>query len=280
MTVELSPFGAYGLRDIRGELVMTATALDRGARDSTHPAAPFPAQHPWDRNFFLGLVALIWLGVLMGFVPQMAQHVSEHQRPYPLAVHVHAAAFVGWLVLLTAQVLLVRTRRLALHRTLGLGMVALGAMMLPIGAIAVWVVQQQDFGTPKSNPSFLAIQGIALLSFLVVGGAGVLLRKSPSAHKRLMIIATLVLADAGFSRWLGHPIRTTFGKGMWQTYLAASGATALIIVGIGVYDLITRRRLLGAYVAGASWALTGQALACYLMFVPAWKVFTTHLLGH
>ncbi|HZZ69217.1 MAG TPA: hypothetical protein VFE18_13675 [Phenylobacterium sp.] len=258
---------------------MTATALDRGARERL-PAPPFPAQHPWDRNFFLGLVALIWLGVLMGFVPQMAQHVAQHQRPYPLAVHVHAAVFVTWLVLLTLQVLFVRTRRIDLHRKLGYGMVALGAVMMIVGPAAVWVVQQQDFGTPKSNPAFLSVQGIAMISFLVVGGAGVLLRKSSSAHKRLMIIATLVLADAGFSRWLGHPIKEAFGKGMWQSYLGLSGATALIIVGMGVYDLITRRRLLPAYAAGAGWALAGQALSAYLMFVPAWKVLATHLLGH
>jgi hypothetical protein len=257
-----------------------AAALERATHKRLRPAPPFPTQHPADRNFFLGLVALIWLGILMGFVPQMIHHVEHHERPYPLAVHVHAAAFVGWLTLLTAQVLLIRAGRPALHRKLGFGMVALGAAMLVIGPTAVWVMQQQDFGTPKSNPAFLSVQGIAMISFAVVGGAGVLLRKSPSAHKRLMIIATLVLADAGFTRWLGHPIREAFGKGMWQSYLALSGATALIIVGMGVYDLATRQRLLPAYIAGAGWALAGQALAAYLMFVPAWKVFTIHLLGH
>ncbi len=259
---------------------MTTTTLDRGASARARPAPPFPAQHPWDRNFFLGVVALTWLGVLMGFVPQMTQHVVQHQRPYPLAVHLHAAAFTSWLALLTAQVLLVRTRRTDLHRKLGYGMVALGALMLVLGPTAVWVVQQQNFGTPKSNPAFLSVQILAMVSFAVVGGAGVLLRKSPSAHKRLMLIATLVLADAGFSRWLGHPITAAFGKGPWPRYLALSGATAAIIVGIGVYDLITRRRLQPAYVAGAGWALAGQALAAWLLFVPAWKVAATHLLGH
>jgi hypothetical protein len=259
---------------------MTATALDRAGEARAPSRPPFAAQHPWDRNVFLGVVALIWLGVLMGFVPQMIQHAAKHERPYPLAVHLHAAAFVGWVALLTAQVLLVRTRRLALHRKLGYGMVALGALMLVLGPAAVWTVQQQDFGTPKSNPAFLSVQIIAMITFAVVGGAGVLLRNSASAHKRLMLVATLVLADAGFSRWLGHPISAAFGKGMWQRYLALSGATALIIVGIGVYDLITRRRLQPAYAAGAAWALTGQALAAWLLFVPAWKVVATHLLGH
>jgi hypothetical protein len=196
-------------------------------------------------------------------------------------VHVHAAAFVGWLSLLTAQVLLVRTHRLATHRRLGLAMVVLGAVMLFVGPAAAWVTQQRDFGGPHSNPAFLSVQLSAMITFAVVGGAGVLLRNaSPSAHKRLMIVATLVLADAGFARWLGGPIAHAFGKGPWQRYLGLSGATAVIIIGIGVYDLITRRRLQPAYVAGASWALAGQGLAAYLLFVPSWKVVATHLLGH
>jgi hypothetical protein len=152
--------------------------------------------------------------------------------------------------------------------------------MMLLGPAAAWTVQQRTFGTPHSNPGFLSVQIIAMVSFAVVGGAGVLLRNSPSAHKRLMLIATLVLADAGFARWLGGPIAHAFGKGPWPRYLGLSGATALIILGIGAYDLMTRRRLQPAYVAGASWALAGQGLAAYLLFVPAWKVFATHLLGH
>jgi hypothetical protein len=258
---------------------MTVTAIWRGARKEGASAPQFPQQHPWDRNFFLALVTLIWIGILMGFVPQMIRHVATHQQPYPWIVHVHAAAFVGWLTLLTAQVLMVRARRVALHRRLGYAMVGLGGLMLVLGPAAAWVVQRRDFGGPHSNPGFLSVQLIAMITFAVVGGAGVLLRNSASAHKRLMIVATLVLADAGFSRWLGGPIVAALGKGHWQRYLALSGATALIIVGIGVYDLITRRRLQPAYAAGAVWALAGQGLAAYLLFVPAWKAFATQLLS-
>jgi FtsH-binding integral membrane protein len=259
---------------------MTATALERGPGRRIAPTEPFAAQHPWDRNFFLGLVALIWLGILMGFVPEIVQHAGGREPPYPLAVHLHAAAFMGWLALLTAQVLLVRTRRLALHRKLGLAMVVLGAAMLVLGPAAAWVVQRRDFGQPHSDPGFLSVQLISIVVFATVGGAGVLLRKSSSAHKRLMLIATLVIADAGFARWLGGPIAAALGHGPWPRYLGLSGATALLIVGIGVYDLVARRRLLPAYAAGAAWALAGQALASYLLFVPAWKVFATHLIGH
>lgn len=38
--------------------------------------APF---HRWDRNFFLLWVALIWLGIVMGFGPPIASQIGEHQ---------------------------------------------------------------------------------------------------------------------------------------------------------------------------------------------------------
>ncbi|MEO9131689.1 MAG: hypothetical protein ABI240_10825 [Sphingomonas sp.] len=41
--------------------------------------------------------------------------MSKYGLDYPLIVHLHAAAFVGYLVLFTAQVALIRTSRLDLH---------------------------------------------------------------------------------------------------------------------------------------------------------------------
>ena len=57
-----------------------------------------------DRNFFLIYVVMIWFGILMGFAPKIIRRVQQHATPYPLMVHFHAVAFVGWLVLLTTQV--------------------------------------------------------------------------------------------------------------------------------------------------------------------------------
>src|ERR1700761_1770669 len=80
----------------------------------------FARHHPWDRNFFLVYVVLIWVGILSGFVPQVIKHINTHAPAYPPIVHIHAVVFVGWLVLLTSQVLLIRSARLHLHRALGI----------------------------------------------------------------------------------------------------------------------------------------------------------------
>ncbi|MGH8150222.1 MAG: hypothetical protein ACRETB_09670 [Steroidobacteraceae bacterium] len=66
---------------------------------------------------FLLWVALIWLGIIVGFGRQIAAQVETHQSAPPLIVFVHAAVFVGWLVLLTMQVLLIRSRRVDMHRS-------------------------------------------------------------------------------------------------------------------------------------------------------------------
>ena len=56
-----------------------------------------------DRNFFLLMVALIWLGILMGFVPEIIRRVRA-DRLFPAVVYFHGAVFVSWLCLLTSQV--------------------------------------------------------------------------------------------------------------------------------------------------------------------------------
>jgi len=256
---------------------MTATTLDRGAPRPATPPAPFPAQHAWDRNFFLLWVALIWLGIGLGFGPEVWKHVATHEAPFEPIVHLHGAFFMGWLALLTTQVLLIRTRRTAVHRKLGWVMVGWGAAMLVLGPAVAWIRQKHEFGTPLSDPGFFSIQVIDIISFAVLGGAGVLLRADSAAHKRLMLLGTLCIADAGYARFTGQPVENAFGKVFWAEHLGLFGVTGAMIVGIGVYDLITRKRLHPAYLAGATWGLAGQATATFLWHDAAWVAWTTRL---
>jgi hypothetical protein len=100
-------------------------AMEAAARIAPKPKAPFAPLHPWDRNFFLLYVLLLWCGILGGFVPEIVQHVAQNKPPFPLIVHVHVVVFLGWLAVLTAQVLLIRRRRADLHRKLGEAAMAL-----------------------------------------------------------------------------------------------------------------------------------------------------------
>jgi uncharacterized membrane protein len=244
-----------------------------------HLGARFSPNHKWDRNAFLFLVGLIWLGVLMGFVPDILKHLRTG-LPFPFIVHVHAALFVGWLLLLTGQVLLIRARRTNVHRKLGLVGMAMAPLMVVAGVAASIIVEKTNFGTPLSRPPFLAIEFTDMLAFAGLSGAALILRGDTSAHKRLILLATFYIADAGYSRWLGPSIVHLLGRDSAGVFSALYLGTDLLLLTLGGYDLVTRKRLHPAFVAGSLWILACQFGGVSLYRLPEWKPVALAIIGH
>lgn len=246
--------------------------------------ASFAGTHRWDRNFFLLMVGLVWLGILMGFVPEIVHRLETHARPYPLVVHVHAVAFVTWLCLLTVQVWLIRTRRTNVHRKLGVAGMVLYPVMIVLGLSAAIVVNRESAGTPDFDPSFISVQFADMLNFTVLASAAFWLRRVPSAHKRFIILATIFIADAGYGRWWDGPILHWFtehlgASGFWANATGLFLGDFLLVIVLGCYDLVTRRRLHPAFVYGASFGLLVEALGGWLYVSPWWKPVAMRLLG-
>jgi len=133
----------------------------------------FPKDVASDRIFYPLFVAAIWCGVLGGFGPELAQHLRGGEAPYPLIVHLHAAAFTGWLLLLSAQVLFIRTGRWQLHRRLGTAAIGLAAVMLFLGPAVSLAIQRTQLGLAHpspifGNPAFLARYFCGILFAYVV----------------------------------------------------------------------------------------------------------------
>lgn len=248
------------------------------AAGQLHSPKPFGHRHPADYNFFLSYVVLIWLAVLAGFVPDIIRHVRSHAAPYPISVHVHAAASIGWLALLTGQTLLVRNRNVRLHRKIGVGGGVLAILVVLVGCWAAMDVASVELGTPKSRPQFLAIELSNVIEFAALAAAAISARKQPSAHKRLILLATLSLTPAAFNRAIGVPLlHPLLGNGAWQAFIGVFAATDLMVLGIGAYDWLTRRRVHPAWVFGALWIVVAQLTAAWLDYNPAWKMIATSL---
>jgi hypothetical protein len=243
------------------------------------PPRRFVAYHRCDHNFFGSYVLLVWLGIAMGFGPQIARHFAQSQPAYPLIVHIHAAVFVGWLVLLTTQVLLIRAGTVRLHRTLGVVGIVTAGLMIVLGPATALLVQHLQLGTPRSDPAFLSVQLSDILAFAVLIIPAFVYRNQPATHKRLILLATLYISDAGFSRWFGNTAQAAWGDGFWgqvgQLYLGND----VLILGLGAYDLITRGRLLPAYVAGTVGIATIEAVAISLYLNPLWKPIASSLIA-
>jgi len=247
------------------------------------PAGLFPKDHFWDRSFYPLFVGLIWLGVGSGFAPELVQHIKTGEAPYPLVVHLHAVAFVAWIVLLMAQSLLIRTGRWRIHRRLGIAAVVLAAIMVILGPAVAIAIQRAQLGSPHpspvfGNPAFLAVQLGGILAFGIIATAGFLLRHKPSAHRRLMLLATLAISDAGFARWTAPWLHHVMGGGFWADFAGNYAANDVLILVLGTYDLVTRRRLHPAWVGGASYLFLNQFIATALLRDAAWKAFALHFI--
>ncbi len=233
-----------------------------------------------ERNFLLILVALVWAAIIGGFGPEIAHHLITHAAPYPLVLHFHGVAFFGWLALLTAQVLLIRAHRRDLHIKLGVAGAMLAGTMVVLGPVTALVMDRIHLGTPASDPSFLSTQLLDIVEFTALVLAALLLNTAPSAHKRLMLLATFALTTAGFGRIMGVTFESRFGHSTWpyfgDTYLGGD----LLVVAIAIYDLLTRRRLYPTYVAGCLWIGAAQAAAIWLYFSPSWKLLALRMIGH
>ena len=230
-----------------------------------------------DRNAILVLIGLIWLGVLMGFGGEI---LRQPDRVYLPIVHVHAAVFVGWLVLFTVQALLVRKGDVALHRRLGLLGAGLAAVMLVLGPATAIMVDAAKFAAKGRAPIFMSVQLADMLAFATLVGAGLLLRSRPDYHRRLMLLGTLFISDAGSSRWLGDGIQAAMGgDGFWPFWGSLYLPNVVLLLAFGAYELATRRRLHPAYAVGAVWFLLVQLGAVVLFFSPAWKPISLKLIG-
>jgi uncharacterized membrane protein YozB (DUF420 family) len=240
----------------------------------------FPQRTDPDRNAYLVFIALVWVGVLSGFGIESFQHVSKHGLDYPLIVHFHAVVFVSFLVLFTTQAVLIRTGREDLHKRLGMAGAALVAVMLVLGPATAITSDAVDYAKHGVTPEFLAVQFIDMTFFGTMVGAALLLRHRPAAHKRLMLMALLYISNAGFSRYLNAiaaaPIKDPFWNDMVGIYLGGD----VLMLGLGAYDLITRRRLHPAYLIALASAICLQLTARAGLYSPAWKAISMHLIGH
>jgi hypothetical protein len=235
------------------------------------------------------MMFLVWFAIVSGFGSEMVQLNAVGQLHFPLIVHIHAAAFVGWLVLFTVQIALVRTKNLALHKKLGLISFGLIPVMLILGINTAIFMQKLSYSRHEGDLHFLVVQLGDMLIFGTLAGAGIYLRKNYIAHKRLMLLSTLALTDAGFARWLSLKITPLFGdffanfktweQGFWRLWIYATLLSFVLIVALGVYDLVTRKQLAKVYIWAVAFYLVVTVAEGVLYYNDTWYSMMKVLIG-
>ncbi len=251
-----------------------ATASVGGRRTVWHQHGTWSGRD--DRTASAVWLGILWAGMIAGFGVDFPRFLHENP-PAPIVVGVHATVFTVWMLLLTAQVLLVLRGRVAWHRKLGWLAAGWACVMAVMGPWAALASQAVNLHTPSADPQFLSVNLVDIAGFLVLLAWGITLRKNPAAHRRMMILATVSLADPGFSRFSGW-LWPTEPTSMLVWFFWSFYGNVLIIVLMAAWDW-WRGRLMRSFVVGAAGLLAAELISAIVYFWPPWKSFTASLVA-
>jgi len=157
---------------------------------------------------YVPVTGLATVLVLVGFWPTYFGPLLMGAVDKAMIIHVHAAVYMGWLMLVLAQGYLAAIGRTALHVRVGRFGMAYGLLAILIGLVTAFRGFERRIEAGKiqlAQRALLAPLADMIVFSLFLGAAWVYRRK-PDIHKRLIIVATTTLIDAAVARmpfWYG-----------------------------------------------------------------------------
>lgn len=211
-----------------------------------------------EERFFFKLAATIAFVLVTGFALNLAMGRSTFA--VPLAYHLHAAVFFGWIALFVTQSSLVAKGNMALHRRLGwLSVIWIPGMV--IMGLIITVTSLRRTGGPfffDAN-EFMIGNPIGLLTFAALAGGAILLRRKTDWHRRLMISSMAAISGPGFGRILPTPLMVPWA---WEI----SNAVGIVFIFAGmIRDKRHTGKIHHAWFVGLAaclgWIAVGELLA-------------------
>jgi hypothetical protein len=219
---------------------------------------------------YLGIAILFAGIVIWGFWRSYFGPLMTGTADRPWIVHLHAAVFVGWVLLLIAQAALASAGNVRLHRQVGVAGMTYGAFVFLIGVMVSIVapalrVRAGDF--PLEVGGMVAILSLAdLLLFGAFLALAFVYRWQSHVHKQWIIAATAALGGAAVGRVL---------KTDSLPYLLVWLSPVLAIIAI---DLMSRRRLSAVpFVSGS--LIVVSFFKVPLLAAPIWNEIGRALVG-
>lgn len=228
------------------------------------------------RWFYVSMAGACALVAFGGFMPTYWLPLLAGTLDVPPVRHVHAAIFFAWTLFFVMQTALVAQGHTRLHRRTGRVGAVLATVMVVSGIMVAANSMQLATvaGQGDAARAFLIVplSGIALFAVLVaIAIANV---RQPAIHKRLLLVANVVILDAAVARLFLVALQPAAG-GVPPVAVTLPPALVvdLIIVAALAYDWKSRGRPHPAYLYAGGAALAIQLLRLPLSETPVWLVF-------
>lgn len=222
-----------------------------------------PRQRP---SFYIWIAGALTCTVLAGFwFTYFGPIIGGTYPPVSPIVHVHGWSFFLWYALLVTQAVLIRSRRVAVHRALGVASTVLAAVMIAVGLIVSSVRVEMSLET---RDPFWALMGLPIFSiwilFTVFYVAAIYRRRHAADHKRLILLASAVALSAATFRIFVRIL----GFAPWVAIVGTLAPSLFMVAGM-IYDHRTFGKIHRAYLWGVPAMLGVVGGAFVLVMTPA-----------
>jgi hypothetical protein len=232
------------------------------------PVATGPPGRRFDHFFFSGMALLMLVTVFVGFAPSYyLAGLFRAPLPSPI-IHVHGALFSCWILLLVTQTSLVSAGRVDVHRRLGIAGFILACAMVVVGVLAATDGLVRQAGPPDRDVKFFYIIPLSdMLIFATLIFFAFRARSNPSAHKRLILVATVGLMTAALARW---PIGL-----IHRNAPAAALASCIFLMMLMAYDLWSTRKIHRATAWASAFLVLVHEIRLPMGKTEAWHAFAS-----
>lgn len=185
--------------------------------------------------FFLGLLYIVV--ALVGFTPSYQAHFARQYHIFPIA-HIHGALMAMFLLLFVGQTYLVASNNIQYHRKLGMA----SLVIAPLAWISMLLATRRPLVAevlPVDHFLFdvLLVQLMLIILFPILFVWGMLARRNPQIHKRVMVFLIVIILQVAIDRMRWLPIfhlPKHFGSDIY---------VYLLLLPLLIFDLITLRRI-------------------------------------
>ena len=185
---------------------------------------------------------------------------------FPAVLHLHAALWFGWFVLLVAQTLLIQISKPLIHKRVGIAVVFYTAVLIVLSFVIAMETIARDAhliaGSIESVPTIIPLTQILMFTALFV--LAVIRRNQSDVHKRLIVLAALVAVTPAVARisigLLGEP----------NVPLIFTVSNFLILI-VAVVDWRATRRVHPVFLWGGVAIFLVRIFRAPLAMSPAWE---------
>ena len=191
-------------------------------------------------TFFTAIAFVGIAAVLIGFLKTFIVPILSGTKTWPFSIYLHASFVFGWLLIFLSQSILIQNRKYKIHIAIGrwATIVAIGASISIIPAALYQCKRELGEGAGQVAISSILGSFTSACIFLLLVAFAVGYRKKPQTHKRLMLLATIILIWPAWFRWR-HYFPTVKRPDIWFAVVLSD---SLIIVAF-IWDWLKNKSI-------------------------------------